>query len=60
MFEVTPEPHDLARVRFIAADMDNTLLDGEGQLPDGVFERVVTLSELGVTFAIASGRPPAP
>ena len=57
MFEVTPEPHDLARVRFIASDMDNTLLDGEGQLPDGVFERVVALSELGVTFAIASGRP---
>lgn len=57
MFDVTPEPNGLDRVRFIAADMDNTLLDGEGKLPDGVFERVRALSELGVTFAIASGRP---
>lgn len=57
MFEVTPEPEGLDRVRFIAADMDNTLLDGEGNLPEGVYERVRALDELGVTFAIASGRP---
>ena len=57
MFQVTPPPAGLDRVRFVAADMDNTLLDGEGKLPDGVFERVVALQELGVTFAIASGRP---
>ena len=57
MFQVTPPPADLDRVRFVAADMDNTLLDGGGKLPDGVYERVCALDELGVTFAIASGRP---
>ena len=57
MFQVTEQPHDLSRVQFVAADMDNTLLDENGELPEEIFGRVEALSELGVTFAIASGRP---
>lgn len=60
MFQPTDPPANLARVRFVAADMDNTLLDENGklpELPDGVYDRVVALAERGVAFAIASGRP---
>lgn len=60
MLTVTPQPADLDRVRFIAADMDHTLLDEDGklpELPDGVYNRVLALQDLGVRFAIASGRP---
>lgn len=43
-------------VRLIASDLDGTLLDDEGQLPVGIFERIRALREKGVWFAAASGR----
>lgn len=57
MFKVSKVPAGLSRVRLIATDMDNTLLDGESRLPEGLYERVLELRRLGVAFAIASGRP---
>ncbi len=46
----------LDRIRFIVSDMDGTLLDSRGQLPAGLFQAVECLKELGIIFAIASGR----
>lgn len=43
-------------IKFIAADLDGTLLDSEKQLPKGFFELVKQLRLRGVTFAAASGR----
>lgn len=57
MFDVTPQPAGLERVRFVAADMDHTLLMEDQSLPEGLEQRVCDLYELGVTFAVASGRP---
>lgn len=57
MFEVTPTPAGLEKVRFIAADMDHTLLREDQSLPEGLEERIDALASLGVTFSIASGRP---
>lgn len=57
MFEPSPAPADLGRVRFVATDMDHSLLREDGTLPDGLAERVHALAGVGVEFAIASGRP---
>lgn len=57
MFEVTPTPAGLDRVRFVAADMDHTLLMDDGTLPPGFEEHVDALAQVGAEFAIASGRP---
>ena len=43
-------------VKLIASDLDGTLLDARGRLPDGIFERIRALREKGVWFAAASGR----
>lgn len=43
-------------IRFIASDLDGTLLDRKGGLPEEIFPLVSRLSELGVLFAPASGR----
>lgn len=47
----------LENVKLIATDMDNTLLTSEGELPPDFDRYVLKLQELGVDFAIASGRP---
>lgn len=47
----------MENIKLIAADMDHTLLTEEGTLPPGLDERVAKLGDLGITFAIASGRP---
>ena len=57
MFDVTPQPAGLERVRFVAADMDHTLLKEDQSLPEGLEQRIDALAELGVTFSAASGRP---
>ena len=44
-------------VKLIAADMDHTLLTEKGELPPNFSQYVRELNELGVDFAIASGRP---
>ncbi len=57
MFDVTPQPAGLERVRFVACDMDHTLLKEDSSLPEGLEQRVDALAECGVIFSAASGRP---
>ncbi len=57
MFDVTPQPAGLERVRFVAADMDHTLLMEDSTLPEGLEQRIDALAECGVIFSAASGRP---
>ena len=57
MFEVSPQPADLGRVRLAVTDMDGSLLLDDSTLPEGVEERIDALESVGAEFAIASGRP---
>lgn len=43
-------------IRFIATDLDGTLLDPQGRLPGGIFPLAERLSARGILFAPASGR----
>lgn len=43
-------------IRLIAVDMDGTLLDGDGNVPEPLWELLPRLAERGVTFVPASGR----
>lgn len=43
-------------IKFIATDLDGTLLDGEKRLPEEIFPLIEKLNTLGVLFAPASGR----
>lgn len=43
-------------LRLIAVDMDGTLLDGEGRIPDALWPLLDRLHERGIRFAPASGR----
>jgi len=45
-------------IRLITTDLDGTLLEEGGILPDGTFEVVRQLGELGIRFAACSGRQP--
>lgn len=43
-------------IRLIATDLDGTLLEDDGTLPNGIFEAVEELTHLGIRFAACSGR----
>ena len=43
-------------IKFIACDLDGTLLDPQGNLPQGIFETIGKLHEQGILFCPASGR----
>lgn len=43
-------------VRLVVADMDGTLLDGDGQIPQGLWPLLDRMEERGIVFAPASGR----
>lgn len=43
-------------LKLIASDMDGTLLDEHGCVPDGTYELVLGLRDAGVRFVAASGR----
>lgn len=43
-------------IKFVATDLDGTLLDARGTLPQAVFPLAERLSERGILFAPASGR----
>jgi len=43
-------------LRLIAVDMDGTLLDGDGRIPDALWPLLDRLHERGIRFAPASGR----
>ncbi|GGA66161.1 haloacid dehalogenase [Pseudoclavibacter endophyticus] len=51
-----PSPEQTTDVRLVAVDMDGTLLDGDGELPDGLWEVLEALRARGIAFAPASGR----
>lgn len=50
---IAPGPHD---IRLVVADMDGTLLDGDSRIPEGFWERLERMEQLGVRFVPASGR----
>ncbi|MFS0714139.1 Cof-type HAD-IIB family hydrolase [Microbacterium sp. 2P01SA-2] len=43
-------------IRLIAVDMDGTLLDADGRIPDGLWRLLPRLRDRGIVFAPASGR----
>lgn len=43
-------------LKFIASDMDGTLLDGNGYMSEEIYSIISGLKELGILFAAASGR----
>ena len=43
-------------IRLIACDLDGTLLDPSGALPQGIFETIEKLYKRGILFCPASGR----
>ena len=43
-------------IRLIASDLDGTLLDKQGRLPEGIFDMIRALNARGIRFAAASGR----
>ena len=43
-------------IRLIASDLDGTLLDQRGHLPEGIFDMIRALTARGIHFAAASGR----
>lgn len=44
-------------IKLIATDMDGTLLDSNGKLPDNFLNIIEKLSNKGIKFVVASGRP---
>ena len=48
-----PGPLD---IRLVVADMDGTLLDGEGNIPDTFWPMLERMHDRGIVFAPASGR----
>jgi Cof subfamily protein (haloacid dehalogenase superfamily) len=51
-----PSAPTLQDVRLVVADMDGTLLDERGAIPDAFWPVLDRLSEHGIVFAVASGR----
>lgn len=47
----------MENVKLVATDMDHTLLTEKNELPPNLFKDIDQLHDLGVEFAIASGRP---
>lgn len=43
-------------IKLIASDMDGTLLDGDGEVPDGTYDLIRQLKAAGIGFVAASGR----
>ena len=43
-------------IRLIGTDLDGTLLEPDGTLPEGTFDMVRRLTDMGIRFAAASGR----
>ncbi len=43
-------------LKMVVSDLDGTLLNGENQLPDKVFQMIEALKRKNILFAVASGR----
>ena len=50
---MNPLPHD---PKLVVTDMDGTLLDANGRIPDMLWALLSELEDRGITFAVASGR----
>lgn len=53
---VPPTLPDIDRIRLIATDMDGSLLDDAGRMPDGIWGLLTELDRRGIAFCPASGR----
>ncbi|MEU8588888.1 Cof-type HAD-IIB family hydrolase [Streptomyces sp. NPDC048664] len=53
---VPERPERPADIRLVVTDMDGTLLDGGGAIPEGLWPLLDRLRERGVVFSPASGR----
>lgn len=51
------EDTDLSSIKLVATDMDLTLLADDKSMPEGIDERIDALTEHGIVFCAASGRP---
>jgi Cof subfamily protein (haloacid dehalogenase superfamily) len=49
-------PSEPVDIRLVVTDMDGTLLDGDGRIPEGLWPLLAELRERGVLFSPASGR----
>lgn len=49
-------PSDPVDIRLVVTDMDGTLLDGDGRIPEGLWPLLAELRRRGVLFSPASGR----
>ncbi|MGV9567646.1 Cof-type HAD-IIB family hydrolase [Streptomyces sp. NPDC003480] len=49
-------PTDPVDIRLVVTDMDGTLLDGDGRIPEGLWPLLAELRRRGVLFSPASGR----
>ncbi len=49
--------NDLSSIKLVATDMDLTLLADDKSMPEGIGERIDALTERGIIFCAASGRP---
>ncbi|MBO2515709.1 MAG: hypothetical protein CW338_00335 [Clostridiales bacterium] len=47
---------DTDGIRMVVSDLDGTLLDEKGALPEGMFDEIGRLKEKGIAFCAASGR----
>ncbi|WP_055490961.1 Cof-type HAD-IIB family hydrolase [Streptomyces sp. TP-A0356] len=57
LLTTTPElPSDPVDIRLVVTDMDGTLLDGTGRIPEGLWPLLAELRRRGVLFSPASGR----
>ena len=43
-------------IKLIASDMDGTLLDENGVVPEETYDLIIRLKQVGIRFAVASGR----
>ena len=43
-------------IKLIASDMDGTLLDDEGRVPEGTYELIERLADAGIVFVASTGR----
>lgn len=51
-----PALPDVDQIRLIATDMDGSLLDADGRMPEGIWPLLDELDRRGITFCPASGR----
>lgn len=54
---ITPIGEITMRYKLIAADMDGTLLDSNGQIADKTLQTIRRVADAGILFTVCTGRP---